>query len=452
MTVPLDSARLRSLRFGKGKLDCMCEPLSQKSDKPGPLSFFPTMSFVTIEGKEVVMPDPTRFIGLDIHKFYMVAAGMDANQNETLPPQRVTWERFDAWMERTLTPRDAVVIEMTTNTWDVYDALLPRVHSVCVVHPPHVKAVVSPQVMTDKIAARTLAKLLAAKLLVSIWVPPAEVRQLRTLVAEHHKMSVLGAQAKQRLHAVLHRHRIIPEEGIEIFHPDIRTWWNLLHLSLAEKACMNTDLDTLAFAQAQKKRIEEELGRWAAQEERIPLLIQIPGVGLLTAITILAAIGDIRRFPDEDHLVGYAGLGASVHASGESHTTGHITKHGRRDLRRVMVNAANHAVQDHPFWKKELARLEPRLGRSRAIVRIARLLLVAVWHILKSEVADKHADVRSVAASLFAHAYHVKVRNLGGLSAKEWTRRELDRLGIGRELQVIPWGTKKVKLPPSSLK
>jgi transposase len=398
------------------------------------------------------MPDPTRFIGLDIHKFYMLAAGVDKDLNEVLTPQRVTWERFDAWMERTLLPSDAVVIEMTTNTWDVYDALLPHVHSVCVVHPPHVKAVTSPQVMTDKIAARILAKLLAAGLLVSIWTPPPEVRQLRALVAEYHKMSILGAQAKHRLHATLHRHRIVPEEGVEIFHPDCRPWWNLLKLSMAEKACTETDLETLAFAQVQKKRLEEQLGIWAASDNRTPLLIQIPGIGLLTAVTILAAVGDIRRFPDADHLVGYAGLGASVHDSGESRTTGHITKHGRRDLRRVMVNAANHAVAHHPFWRKELERLHPKIGRSRAVVRIARLLLVAVWHILTAEVADRHADARSVAASLFLHAYRVKVKNLGGLSAIQWTRRELDRLGIGRELQVIPWGTKKVRLPPSTLK
>jgi transposase len=306
--------------------------------------------------------------------------------------------------------------------------------------------------VTDKIAARTLAKLLAAKLLVSIWVPPAEVRQLRALAAEYHKMSVLGAQARQRLHAVLHRHRVVPEDGIEIFHPDNRPWWDLLHLSLAEKACMHTDLATLAFAQAQKKILEGELGTWAAQDARMPLLVQLPGVGLLTGITLLAAIGDIRRFPDEDHLVGYAGLGASVHDSGQTRTTGHITKHGRRDIRRVIVQAANKAIQDHPFWKKEFARLEPRLGRSRAIVRIARMLLMAVWKILTHEVADKHADTKSVACSLFAHAYRVKVHNLGGLSAKDWTRRELDRLGIGRELQEIPWGSKMVKLPPSSLK
>jgi transposase len=401
--------------------------------------------------KEIDMPHPKRFIGLDIHKFYMVAAGVDADQNEVLSPQRVTWEHFDQWVERHLTKHDAVVIEMTTNTWDVYDALIEHVHSVCVVHPPHVKAVVNPQVMNDKIASRTLAKLLAAKLLVSIWVPPKEVRDLRMLVAEYHKMSVLGAMAKHRLHAVLHRHHIQPEEGIDIFDPDVKPWWNLLKVSLAEKVCMNADLDMLAFAQSQKKVLVTSLGEWAAKDERVPLLIQLPGVGLLTAITILSAIGDIRRFPDEDHLVGYAGLGASVHESGEKRTTGGITKHGRRDLRRVMVDAANHAANHHPHWKQELARLKPRLGRSRPIVRIARILLMSVWHVLSKNTADKHADVRSVAGSLYNTAYRMKVRNLGGMSARQWVRHELDRLGIGREMNAFHWGSKTVTLPPSRL-
>jgi hypothetical protein len=216
---------------------------------------------------------------------------------------------------------------------------------------------------------------------------------------------------------------------------------------------MNADLDTLAFAQSQKKALDQALGESAAKDERIPLLIQLPGIGLLTAITVLAAIGDIRRFPDADHLVGYAGLGASVHESGGVRNTGHITKHGRRDLRRVLVDAANHAVQDHPFWKTELARLQPRLGRSRTVVRIARQLLLAVWHVLAREVADRHADAGTVAGSLLNTAYRMRVANLpGGMSAKQWVRHELDRLGIGRELSEIPWTSKKrIKLPPSSL-
>ncbi len=235
------------------------------------------------------MVNVIRFIGLDIHKFYMVATGVNAEQEEVMSPQKITWERFEGWVQKNLKPTDAVVMEMTTNTWEVYDALIEHVHSVCVVHPPHVKAVVNPQVMTDKIASRTLAKLLAAKLLVSVWVPPKEVRDIRMLVAEYHKMSVLGATAKHRLHALLHRHRVKVEAGLEIFHPEMQAWWNLIHISSAEKAVMHTDLNTLTFARSQKKALDVALSEWAGKDERVPLLVQLPGVGLLTAITILLA-------------------------------------------------------------------------------------------------------------------------------------------------------------------
>ena len=72
---------------------------------------------------------------------------------------------------------------------------------------------------------------------------------------------------------------------------------------------------------------------------------------------------------------------------------------------------------------------------------------------MTNEIADKHHDPRDVACSLFKLAYAVKVRNLPGKqSALQFTRNQLDRLGIGQNLKVIPWGSKKVKLPPSGLK
>jgi hypothetical protein len=92
-------------------------------------------------------------------------------------------------------------------------------------------------------------------------------------------------------------------------------------------------------------------------------------------------------------------------------------------------------------------------GRSKTIVAIAHKLLVAVWHILSKEVADRHADEKSIAASLFKLAYEIGVKNLPeGKSAKAFTREQMDRLGIGRSLTVIPWGSKRILLPPSSLK
>ena len=116
-------------------------------------------------------PSPSRFFGLDIHKHYLVAIGVDPDGNQIYGPRKVNWTNLETWRNKTLTACDAVVIEMTTNTWQVYDDLRPYVHSVTVVHPPHVKSVTQAQVMTDRIAAFNLAKLLAKGLLVSIWIP-----------------------------------------------------------------------------------------------------------------------------------------------------------------------------------------------------------------------------------------------------------------------------------------
>lgn len=117
-----------------------------------------------------------------------------------------------------------------------------------------------------------------------------------------------------------------------------------------------------------------------------------------------------------------------------------------------MVEAAQQAARTQDHWKSELERLEPRLGRQKAIVAIGRKLLVAVWHVLAKVTVDRFADPTQVACSFFAYAYKVGVKNLpDGQSALQFTRAQLDRLGIGQDLTEIPWGSKTFKLPPSQL-
>ena len=140
---------------------------------------------------------PTRFIGLDLHKYYLVATAVDADLNKVYGPRRVDLIDLQDWIRKTITPRDALVVETTANAFQVYDALLPHAHSVTVVHPPHVALIVRSQVKTDKIAAYHLARLLAKELLVSIWIPPQEVRELRTLVAQRKKMISLKTSGQE---------------------------------------------------------------------------------------------------------------------------------------------------------------------------------------------------------------------------------------------------------------
>lgn len=392
-----------------------------------------------------------RYIGLDIHKDYMVAYGVDAEQNEVMGFQRIEWPDFEQWIDKQLTPDDAVVIEMTTNTWEVHDALFGKVQSVTVVHPPHVALIVRARVMTDKKASRILAQLHAAGLLVGIWVPPPEVRDLRMLTAQRWKMTQLAATAKTRLHNVLHRHHLAPPKGSQPFHPKHEDFWMNLSLSPTEKLTVLSDWMTVQFAESQKAMFDEEIARVAATDERVPLLIQLPGVGKNVAVSILAAIGDITRFPSARKLVGYSGMGASVHDSGQTHRSGRITKAGRKDLRAAMVEAARHAVRCHPYWKAWYHERLPRLGRMKALVAVARKLLVVVWHVLTYGEADRFADPVKVARTFFGHAYDIKNHIPADQHKLAYVRYNLDRLRLGRELTHLPWGSKTFRLPPSRL-
>jgi len=116
-----------------------------------------------------------RFIGLDLHKTYIVAAAVNSQQEVVLRPVRISLAEFRDWARRQLRPTDAVVLEASTNAWFVYDLLEPLVVRAIVVHPYHVKLIAASMVKTDKIDTMVLAHLLAANILPAIWVPPPYV-------------------------------------------------------------------------------------------------------------------------------------------------------------------------------------------------------------------------------------------------------------------------------------
>lgn len=396
------------------------------------------------------MPKPNRYIGLDVHKYYLIAIAVDAELNKVYGPQRVELSRLGEWIEKTITKQDSVVLEMTGNAWQIHDELVLHAQSVTVVHPPHVSLIVRAQVMNDKIAAMQLARLHAKGLLVGIWVPPQEIRDLRTLTVQRHKMTQLKTQAKCRLQATLHRYHILPPEDVKLFSKDNETWWLELPVSALEKVRIESDMATLSFAEGQIRRLEKQMTEWAAGEASITRLMQVTGIGLVTSITLMAAIGDIRRFPSANQLVGYSGLGAKVHDSGMTTRTGGITKAGRKDIRAVLVEAAQTAVIHDPHWKAELNRLEPRLGRSKAIVAIARKMLVVVWHLLTKETLVHKADPDRLARKFLEFAYSME-KEVRGKSAQEFVRERLDLLGIGAEMEFIRQGRRRIPFPKSGL-
>jgi transposase len=393
-----------------------------------------------------------RFVGLDGHKHYVMIGAVNCLQEMVLPPRKVSLVEFEGWTKKHLRPTDEVVLEATTNAWYLHDLLEPLVARVVVCHPPQVKLIAAAFVKTDKKDTMTLAKLLAVGMIPAVWVPPEHVRELRALI--NHRQRLIGQQTrlKNRLQSLLHRHHLVPPGG-KLFGSANRAWWLGLPLSASEKLRLRQDLTLLDQLEPLITEVETEINRLSLAEpwvELTPYLLQLSGIGLITAMTILSAIGEIERFPTAKKLVGYAGLGAKVHSSGLTHRTGGITKQGRRELRRVLIEAAWTAVRYDQHWQEQFEHLAYRIGREKAIVAIARKLLVVIWHVLTAKVADRRAQPQQVARYFITWGRQLRVKTILGLKASEFARQQLDRLELGQELERVPYGTVTYCLPPST--
>ncbi|MBE7557227.1 MAG: IS110 family transposase [Anaerolineales bacterium] len=393
-----------------------------------------------------------RYVGLDVHKHYVMVGAVNRSQEMVLPPRKVSLAEFEGWAKKHLRSTDEVVLEATTNAWYLHDLLEPLVARVVVCHPPQVKLIAAALVKTDKKDTMTLAKLLAVGMIPPVWVPPVYVRELRALINHRQRLIAQQTRTKNRLRSLLQRHHLVPPDG-DLFSEVQRTWWNKLKLNPSEKLRARQDLIILDQLLPLIAEVETEIGWLSLTEpwaEQTPYLLQLLGIGLITAMTILSAIGEIERFPTAKKLVGYAGLGTRIHSSGQTHRTGGITKQGRKELRAVLVEAAWIAVRyDHP-WREQFDRLADRLGRQKAIVAIARKLLVIIWHVLTTQMADRRAEPQQVARYFITWGRQLRVKTLLGIKASEFARQQLDRLELGQELERVPYGSVTYCLPPST--
>jgi transposase len=394
---------------------------------------------------------PVRFMALDMHKHYVMVGAVSKEQAVLLRPRKFTWPEFEHWGQQHIGPGDVIVIEASGNAWHVCDQLTAWGATVYVANPLLVKWIGSAPVKTDPHDTLKLAKLLAAGMIPTVWVPPAPVRALRTLLGQRRRWIKQRTQARNRLQGLLQDHNLLPPEG-ELFTPEQRAWWLALDLSPAERLLVVQDLlalDQLAPLVDQLETVIQEQSTCEPWAREVPWLIQQTGIGLLTAMTLLAAVGEIQRFEHPNQLASYAGLGVRVHASGETYNTGGITKQGRRELRAAMVEAAWSAVTHNTYWKAKFARYERRLGAGKAIVAIARQMLVSVWYLWHNRIVDRHNDALAIAQKLWTWAEQGGLAMRHGLSCSHFVRFQLDQLGIGQELTELSRGSRSYRLPPA---
>jgi len=375
-----------------------------------------------------------RYIALDIHKEYVLAGGQNAKQEWVLPPRQIRMAKFREWASANLQAGDAVVLETTTNVWDIYDVVAPLATRTVVAHAGAVRQIAEARVKTDKEDVKRLIRLLIADIVPEVWIPPTEVRELRGMISYRNRLVKMGTMVRNRLQSLIHRHNLILPKGKLLD----ANWWQEQKMSALEKMQIQQELAMLEQLDNHKREVNAELGRqclrepWGKQAVR---LLQLPGFGVVMTMIVLSAIGDIRRFESAKHLVGYAGLGAGVHDSGKEHIEKRITKSGRKELRWALVEAAWQAIRISPYWKDQYEKYLRRMRRpNQAIVVIARKLLVAVWQVLTKEETDVHASEEDLAYKMLVLAWDLDEDVRMGLTYKQFAKYALMKLGIETDI------------------
>jgi transposase len=331
-------------------------------------------------------------------------------------------------------------MEATGVYWMHVYELLEGVTNPSVVNAAHVKKV--PGRKTDMNDAEWLAELHAHGLLRLSFVPPKEIRELRAVARYRTKLIAIRTSARNRTikliemagvklssvvsdsfgktgRAILN---VLAEGKATLDQPSIAALAKgslckkvdeltraVLHpLTDKQRELLKLHLHLFDMIDAQVAQVELRLFELAQPyQTQIDLLDQIPGIKPLSAITVLAETGlDMSVYRDERHLSALAGLAPGNAISADKRRKISV-RAGNRYLKRIMVQIAWAASRTKDsFQRLRFLRLSRRIGRNKAIVAVARQMLVIVYHVLSSgqpyvdrgmDFYDRHEKEKSVA-------------------------------------------------------
>jgi len=322
-----------------------------------------------------------RAIGLDVHRDFCVVAICEGGEVRAAGRVPSTPEGL-SMLADSLVRSDRVALEVTGSCWEVARILEPHVDRVVVVSPDDT-GITRARAKTDRLDARTLARLLWSGELESVWMPDERCRVLRRRLARREQLVRSRSRAKNEIHAVLQRRLQGKPPCSDLFGVKGRRWLAGLELPVEERESVEAGIRQVEFLDAEIAAVKRLIAQQALAWPEIRRLMTVPGVNLICAATFIAAVGDPRRFLTSRKLVAYLGLDPRVRQSGEAPArSGRISKRGSASARWALVEAAWSVVLQpgplHAFYDRTRA----RRGHGKAIVATARKLAILFWCML----------------------------------------------------------------------
>ena len=339
------------------------------------------------------------YVGLDVHLNSIAAVwgkAKDKPRSMTVAP---TEEGFKALTEAVGPGEIWGVYEASSCGFEAYDQLRGLGWKMSIVAPTHItKSAHSKKRKTDLRDAKHLWEVLMSHgelgtELAVIWIPSRELQEEREIVRRRLKLSESSCRVKNGILSLLRMHKIKRPEGM-------KTAWSRKHvawlrglakdegLGTAVRTVLESYIRELEFVDGEIETLQkavETLAQEPKYQRAVEQMTQVPGVGILTALTFLVELGDLRRFDNRRQVGSYLGLVPASYESGEADDRkGHITRLGPPRVRKVLNQAAWHLVRLDPLWRKRYEGIAARGGGKTAIVAVMRKLGIELWQRAKS--------------------------------------------------------------------
>ena len=317
------------------------------------------------------------FIGIDVHeKTYSVSVFFESEElsNATYPSDTRHLKKLLSRYEKF---NIHAVYEVGPFGYSLYDWLKKAGVDVIVTPPSKIPKAAGDVVKTDKRDARNLAHLLSGGLLKAVSVPARQKREDRDLVrtrsqlVDMRRRIFLQIQSKLRFHGIPIRCRLLitrKNREMILAYPG---------MSKSLRIAFELLLDSYDYHTAELKRMRQavlELSETAAYRQGVGILKGIPGIGILTALSFLLEMPDMRSFENNEKVGSYLGLTCCEFSSGENQRQGRITRCGNSRMRALLIQCAWQLIAGDVVMKKFYERLKRRRGGKRAIVAVARKL------------------------------------------------------------------------------
>src|SRR5215213_3169548 len=328
--------------------------------------------------------------GFDVHRKqitfdYMEMESGEVHRGEIRPADRESLRGWlDEFTERFSGKQIAIAVEATTGWRYVVEEMKRAGIEPHLAEPAETKSLQGrkKRAKTDCLDAGHLRDLMVIDRLTESWIPPAHIREVRTLMRLRHSLIEERTTHKQRIHAQL-LHNGYPQIS-NLDSMEGRAHLEDMELPAAARKVVDLSLAMIEHINEELAPIEKELRAYARSQAGCrALMMSHYGVGELTSVALLSELGDTRRFSSSKKAVRYAGMDITVHSSDDKRAAGKLSRQGPPVLRWAAFEAAKRAWRknspDHGYYLRN----KERIGANRAALSIARKLIRRAHHTLR---------------------------------------------------------------------